>query len=656
MSNTEDASADAAAAETFLSALVEWGGALRVYGRALASYATEVNDVAQRMLGARSAASWDLALEAARAAQEMGAPGVARGSRELPGPPTHIDVEQKTTKLFDEHADRLEAMEVRLLGAENLILDPAVRDSAAAGVGRTFSDNLSRLLDSVHRARRGCSAAHIATLEAAKVYGRSLAQTRPDEVLAVASRWWAPGVGDDSNRVHGGVASAVYTWALARVRALGGPDAAAAGKMLEAAKNGSLGIPGDTPEDILADSRRGRSYHPMQTLAAMPRLVVPQGGHRAPRAAKIGGAIAWTPLALESGEVLPALPWAPFLEQTGFIDLRTELAKGGNATADPLQPVVDARLPQAKKDVQYDLAALIDPARAGPGDTVRSGLNYKLVERLRSIRETPRDGGETLMAAVPLPERVQDSFLLTFGGSQVLRATPPGWDYGRLEGDWAPAAGVPPRLSAYSGAVGVLVAARRTDAAPLVDKFTAESSSEKAAASSGPHTRVSLDILLARIMQKFSAAYDAAPGDGPATPAEFLGIAAPSEYATGLYLEAAVFDAGLAHLNRLFDRFWAPGTSGSRITAEGARRELAATVAVQAAAAGFELWRRVVGVYLRRAPDGAPFGYEPGQRKAALTRVHRETIAAALAAPPLDYVQMTFKLFHLLGGAALFIA
>src|SRR3989304_3647535 len=68
---------------------------------------------------------------------------------------------------------------------------------------------------------------------------------------------------------QGGVPSAVYTWALARMRSGGGPHAAAAEKMLEAAKNGSLGIPSETPEGILADSRRGRGSHPIQTLGAV---------------------------------------------------------------------------------------------------------------------------------------------------------------------------------------------------------------------------------------------------------------------------------------------------------------------------------------------------------------------------------------------------
>lgn len=614
MSNTEDASADAAATETFLSVLAEWEGALRVYGRALASYAAEVDDVAQRMQSARGVAAWGLALESARVAQNT----EAREMRQA-----HAS----------ERADMLEAMEVRLLGAENVILDPVVRDSAAAGVSRTFSDNLSRLLEVVHRSRRGCSVAHAAALEAAKVYGRELAQARPEAVLVVASRWWAPV--DGVRAEHGGVATAVHTWALARIRAAGGPHAAAAEKMLEAAKNGSLGIPGETQEDILADSRRGRAYHPMQALGAMPYLTEVKNGNfvlRASRAtAAFGGA-----------DALPAL-WA----LPGPIE--------GGATAGP---AVDARLPQAKKDVQYDLAALIDPSRAA-GDTVRSGLNFKLVERLRSIREIPRgqnsvdrDASAPLQTTVELPDRVSDSFLLSFGGSQVLRASI--HERSRLGGDWAPAAGVPPRLAAYSDAIGTLVAAHQMDVTHLVDKFTTEGSAEKDAA--GPQTRVSLDVLLARIMQKFSGAYDAVPGDGPTSYIEFLGVAAPLEFVTGLYFESAVFDAGLAHLNRLLDRYWTPGVSGSKITAEGARRELAATIAVQAAAAGFELWRRVVGAYQRRAPDSALFTYEPGQRKAALTRVHRETVAAALAAPPLEYVQMTFKLFHLFGGSAAFTA
>lgn len=610
MSNTEDASADAAATETFLSVLAEWEGALRAYGRALASYAAEVDDVAQRMLSVRGVAAWGLALESARVAQ-------------------NTEAREPQSAHASEHADKLEAMEVSLLGAENVILDPAVRDSAAAGVSRTFSDNLSRLLEVVHRGRRECSTAHAAALEAAKVYGRELAQARPEGVLMAARRWWAPvdGVGAE----HGGVATAVHTWALARIRAAGGPHAAAAEKTLEAAKNGSLGIPGETPEEILADSRRGRAYHPMQTLGAMPRLTE----------VKNGGAARATE-ALGAADALPAF-WA-----------LSEPIEGG---AD-VGPAVDARLPQAKKDVQYDLGALIDPSRAA-GDTVRSGLNFKLVERLRSIRETPRgqnpvdrDAPVPAQTTIEIPDRVSDSFLLSFGGSQVLRASMHG--NSRLGGDWAPAAGVPPRLAAYSDAIGTLVAARQMDATHLVDKFTTESSAEKDAA--GPQTRVSLDVLLARIMQKFSGAYDAAPGDGPTSHIEFLGIAAPPEFVTGLYFETAVFDAGLAHLNRLLDRFWTPGVSGSKITAEGARRELAATTAVQAAAAGFELWRRVVGAYQRRAPDSALFTYEPGQRKAALARVHRETVAAALAAPPLEYVQMTFKLFHLFGGSAAFTA
>ena len=111
---------------------------------------------------------------------------------------------------------------------------------------------------------------------------------------------------------------------------------------LAAAPDGALGIPADSREAAAHDAATLSKYHPLQAL----------------------------------NEEVP-----------GF----TYTKKEGVSNCPACQ--IDIRLPTATRDVEYDLARLIDGRYAtqfGPIQTQTSGLNYHLVQRLQTVKTTPR--------------------------------------------------------------------------------------------------------------------------------------------------------------------------------------------------------------------------------------------------------------------------
>ena len=111
---------------------------------------------------------------------------------------------------------------------------------------------------------------------------------------------------------------------------------------LAAAPDGALGIPADSREAAAHDAATLSKYHPLQAL----------------------------------NEEVP-----------GF----TYTKKGAEERCPACQ--IDIRLPAATRDVEYDLARLIDRRYAtqfGPIQTQTTGLNYHLVQRLQTVKITPR--------------------------------------------------------------------------------------------------------------------------------------------------------------------------------------------------------------------------------------------------------------------------
>ena len=115
---------------------------------------------------------------------------------------------------------------------------------------------------------------------------------------------------------------------------------------------------------------------------------------------------------------------------------------------------LDVSLPQARLAVEYDLAPLIDKRRAaefGPIAPSTSGLNYKLVERLRTIRVAPT-GPRPEGAPLSRPLPVQEGRLGVISEGREFSLAPACFPGPGSKGGvrWAPLAGALPRVGAYS--------------------------------------------------------------------------------------------------------------------------------------------------------------------------------------------------------------
>lgn len=170
----------------------------------------------------------------------------------------------------------------------------------------------------------------------------------------------------------------LYADVLARWRAAG-TRAPLIAELVEAAKDESLGLPPDTrgAAETAAAGRAG--LHPLQAM---------------------GFTFGLQPAAAEADPHGAAL-------------------------------VVDVTLPQATMAVRYDLAPLIDAqaaAKFGPLATIFSGLSYRLVQRLKTIEESPLPAGprETpTITARELPGREAVLARTADGGASFHRLDPP---------------------------------------------------------------------------------------------------------------------------------------------------------------------------------------------------------------------------------------
>lgn len=575
-------------------ALSGWAQALAAFAAALGAYADETGAAGRRAYGPR----WEAALSAVRAAGD--ARPAARAAPSLEG-----------AALYAAHMDDSDALEEaagQLEQAARVLLSPDVSAAVSAGMSRTFSDKIGGLRRRVGAAAGAAAAAAREALQGAAASGAALAAGLP--VAAVAGAY-APPAGLRGPR--GAVATELYVGALACLRS---PEARA---LLEASRAEALGGRADTPAAAAADTAALAEYHPCQAMCYAPAFVRPR-----PRGAGPG---------LEALE--PRSPEAP------------EPASGPG-----LGPPFDLSFPQARLAVAYDLAPLVDRRRAsefGPLASTTSGLNYRLVERLRTISAVPAPA-RAPAAPAPRPVAVAGPIAVSPAPGVVWESGPPGPLGSEAGGpEWAPFAGAQPRAGLYAEAC----------AAVILDRLRAERAAGwgpallaqyEAAARGGalPDPPVDPGLLVDALAAEFEKAYDAAPPDDPAA---FRALVVPLAPAPRDYISAAVarlaggaLDARLrAHL----------AEAGPRVPYAPFEREARVSQAVLVADVSRELWRRLRGAY--RGDDEA-FAPHPVRRKALLLSHFRRIAAAAAAAAPVHVAPPSLKLWAAAGGASGFEA
>jgi hypothetical protein len=472
-------------------------------------------------------------------------------------------------------SDAAEGAARALDAAAGVALDPNVQAAVLAGMSRTYSENLKGLGRGVLEAGLAARVRYREAAAAASAAGAA-AGSRLEVEAITAAYDEKPG---SARLGREGVATELYVSALL-CRAAGGPGALAP---LEAAKDAALGLAPDTPAAASADAMALSEYHPLQ-----------------------------------------AMPYAP----AAFGPPR-ELKEGG-------PPVTDLSLPQARLAVVYDLAPLVDRRRAlahGPLASTTTGLNFRLIERLRTIRAEPYKQA----APTSGPGRVgtlAGPLTVTIDGktARAFEPVPAG-------GAWAPFAGSRPRVEAHSEAEAtVILAAIRGDRA---DGWSLELRARYEAAILGellPSGECGEDALLAALVAEFEKAYDAAP---PKTPRDFRDLVVPEAPDPGDYLCAAAARLGFGALDgRLRALHMKP--AAVRVPHAVVVREARITQAIQTVDAGRKLWRRFKEAF---RPDLEAFALPTGQRKTVLMKAFRSIATDAVREGPVDCSPPTLKGF-----------
>lgn len=395
---------------------------------------------------------------------------------------------------------------------------------------------------------------------------------------------------------RGGVATELYISAL-RCRA--GPEALA---LLEAAKSAALGVAADTPAAAAADAAALAEYHPLQAMT-------------------------YTPAA-----------WGP-------------------ARVEPALAATNLGLPQARLSVVYDLEPLIDRRRAlahGPLASMSTGLNYRLVERLRTIRalklSTPAKGPWT---CGPRQEDARAGALqITTDGVTVrdlaLQVTTNGVTVREIDAGataceeiWAPFAGSRPCVEAHAGASAAIILAGVREGRGqgwglgLRERYEAAIRGELIPGGECPE-----GALVGALVVEFERAYErAAP---PASLDDYRSLVAPAKPGPGDYLCAAAAHLGISALDeRLRMLHVKPGP----VPHADIVREARVAQVIQAVDTGRKLWLRVKEAFIMGVPDLQVFTLPASQRKNALVAAFRRIATVAAQAGPVDCMPPTLRLF-----------
>jgi hypothetical protein len=512
-------------------------------------------------------------------------------------------------------SDAVETAVYTLNTAAGTALDPNVQVAALSGMSRTYSESLKSLGLTTLEAGLAAAAHYKDAIAAAGVAGGRAAGLPVGAITAAYNE----------KPDRRGVATELYVSALlCRAAqdvqgAQDAQDAQDAVRTLEMAKDLAFGITPDNAAAAAADTAVLAEYHPLQAMAYAP------------------------------------VAFAPPHE-----------LKGAEGQSDALTfGAVDLGLPQARLAVSYDLAPLVDRQRAlahGPLASTITGLNYRLIERLRTIRAEPykradgpseaapngpntkrADGPSEAAPNGPNTERAdglrRGPLTVTTDGQTVREFAPLGAAAPK-DTLWAPFAGARPRVGARSDAeAAVILAGIRLGHA---DGWGLDLQARYEAAVQGellPSGVCSKDGLLEALVTAFEKVYDAAP---PEAPRDFRDMVVPEAPTSGSYLCAAVVRISSSALDaRLQALHFRP--AAVRVPHAVVAREAWTTQAIQAVEAGRKLWRRFKEVGCH--PDPEAFALPADQKKTRLMKTFRRIATDVAQADPLDCLPPTLKGF-----------
>jgi len=350
---------------------------------------------------------------------------------------------------------------------------------------------------------------------------------------------------------------------------------------LEAAKNTSLGLSNDSSEIALADAKTLADYHPLQTMCYTP---------------------------------------APFGE------------------TDMTSASIDLTLKNANMSVTYDIRPLIDQrysAKFGTLAATSTGINYRLVERLRTIRAEPLVESKTKEEPFAALQDAGEPLLVTDDNGATIRSL------GARDITWAPTAGARPYVYGYNTASSVVildaVRAERRDGWGLELHQQFE---EKVLNEEVPSGVCGGDALIKALLTEFGTAYDANP---PENVAEFRKLVIPKDPGPGTYICAAASRLGSDALNDMLKGVLLAGSS--RVPYKSLEHEAHLTQTIHSLNLATALWRQIRVIY-QPAPEA--FELPLKRRRATLMQLMKrigQTIVQNSKTSPLMCAPPTLKLY-----------
>jgi hypothetical protein len=473
---------------------------------------------------------------------------------------------------------------VRLIDtAADIALNPNVQASVLVGMSRTYSENLNRFRNNILEAEVAVKAQHSEAIASASRAGAHAGARLTVEAITSVYN-------EKPNR--GGLATVLYVSTLLYLASIPASGPAAL-RQLEAAKDLAFGIAPDSPAAAAADTAALAEYHPLQTMTYTP--------------------VAFGP------------PHEP----------------DGNMT--------DLGLPQARLAVTYDLTPLIDRKRAlahGPLANTITGLNFRLIERLRTIHVEPYlQQASSCQANILVGPRVgtmTGPLLVTTNGLKARTVAPPPGG-----GPWAPFAGSCPRVAARTDAEATMIlAAICKDHASGWGLDMSVQYGVAVKRKNIPDGNCSEAVLLAALTSEFEKSYDENP---PKNPHDFRNLVVPEPLALNNYLTAAIsrvsFDTLDEQLHALHTR-----STRARVSHAVTVRETRITQAIHTVNAVRELRKRFKSFKEAYCPDLEAFTAPADKKKAVVLKAFHRIAIDAVRTSPLECNPPTLKWFAIVAS------
>jgi hypothetical protein len=574
---------------TFFDIINPNGGKLTVQ---LTKYIRYVNQMTVEIGASSEGTRWN---EAVKIMKNMIATGASATSNDASATSTDAFTPQ-----FGELLDLCDSYEMKRRNldiAADIVMDPVARMAAIRGMSRSYSDNLISLGKHINHERSETTVMFKNLLNLAANVGAKYRDERsPSEIYLGAS---------DVRPVRGVISTEIYIGLLLCLTR--GDNKEKAFGLLNDAKDTILGAEKDTVQSIETATQKLSKYHPIQTMIYTPMALVKYDNPDGP------------PQRSEQASSPPQ--------------------RSCNETPN----AYSIALPQSKISIKYNIKPLID--RNQNIANIATGLNYNLIERLKTIVEQP---AQQYSDQQPPRTIIHSDLIVSTNVDEIYKINAPDIP-SRVSGHgaseqasskWGPFAGCHPRVDQYNSLSECVILSKiKEDGwSTSIRKLYENAVSDEVV----PNGVCNNDMLLSLLEKSFDSVYDANP---PKNVEEFRELIAPSKPSPSSYLNIATFK--MAHTvveDRLLQMQVRPGAV--KIPFNVASRTLRISQLVYATDVAKILLKRLKKNFVFYNHEA--FTLPDMQKKILLSQVFMKIMAAAIGENELICFPPSIKLFSIM--------